>query len=240
MAGFVRQLLASSRYFIVVVVVGCFVASAAALLDGGLATVLIVIRTFTSLDFSTTGAKLLSVDLITMIDLLLIGTVLYIFAVGLHELFIDPGLPMPRWLRITTLDDLKERLFGVVAVLLAVTFLGSENALHDDDPVFFSRQRTADGRRKAIDRVRAWQLVKSASERADVRVLALRATGYGGVGDPAPVHPHLFRHARVRQIVRHTKSLALAQKQAGWARLHTEYLTLSDDEARRLMRDVPE
>ncbi len=60
-----------------------------------------------------------------------------------------------------------------------------ENELGDDEPLFFSRQRTADGRRKAIDRVRAWQLVKSASERADVRVLALRATGYGGVGDPA-------------------------------------------------------
>ena len=50
----------------------------------------------------------------------------------------------------------------------------------------------------------------------------------------------VFRHARVRQIVRHTRSLALAQKQAGWARLHTEYLSLSDDEAQRLMQDVPE
>jgi hypothetical protein len=93
-----------------------------------------------------------------------------------------------------------------------------EHGLADDEPVFFSRQRAADGRRKAIDRVRAWQIVKSASERADVRVLALRATGYGRVGEPAPVHPHLFRNARVRQIVRHTRSLALAQKQAGWAR----------------------
>jgi hypothetical protein len=54
------------------------------------------------------------------------------------------------------------------------------------------------------------------------------------------VHPHLFRHARVRQIVRHTRSLPLAQKQAGWARLHVEYLTLSDEEANQLMRDVPE
>ena len=67
---------------------------------------------------------------------------------------------------------------------------------------------------------------------------AVRSIGYGRSGEPAPVHPHLVRHARVRQIVRHTKSLALAQKQAGWARLHTEYLTLSDDEARRLMQDV--
>jgi integrase len=115
-----------------------------------------------------------------------------------------------------------------------------ENGLADDEPLFFSRQHAADGRRKAIDRVRAWQIVRSASQRAEVCVLALRATGYGAVGEPAPVHPHLFRHARVRQIVRHTKSLALAQKQAGWARLHTEYLTLSDDEAQLLMRGVPE
>jgi hypothetical protein len=43
----------------------------------------------------------------------------------------------------------------------------------------------------------------------------------------------------VRQIVRHTRSLAPAQKQAGWARLHPEYLTLSGDEARLLMKGVP-
>jgi hypothetical protein len=45
----------------------------------------------------------------------------------------------------------------------------------------------------------------------------------------------------VRQIVRHTRSLPLAaQKQAGWARLHVEYLTLGDEEANQLMQDVPE
>ncbi|MBV9329220.1 MAG: YqhA family protein [Chloroflexi bacterium] len=120
-----RGLLGSSRYFIVVAVIGSFVASACALVYGGLATFFIVIHTFSSLDFSTTGAKVLSVDLVTMIDLFLLGTVLYIVAVGLYELFIDPGLPMPAWLKISTLDDLKERLLGVVAVLLAVTFLGS-------------------------------------------------------------------------------------------------------------------
>jgi integrase len=115
-----------------------------------------------------------------------------------------------------------------------------EHDLDDDEALFFSRQRGLDGRHKAIDRVRAWQIVKSASERAEIHVLALRASAHGRVGEPAPVHPHLFRHARVRQIVRHTKSLALAQKQAGWARLHTEYLTLSDDEAHHLMQRVPE
>jgi hypothetical protein len=81
-------------------------------------------------------------------------------------------------------------------------------------------------------------VVKEASERADVRVLALRPSKHGRPGDPAPVHPHLFRHARVRQIVRQTKSLPLAQRQAGWSRLQPAYRTIGDDEARELMRGV--
>jgi hypothetical protein len=44
----------------------------------------------------------------------------------------------------------------------------------------------------------------------------------------------------VRQILRTTRSLPLAQRQAGWSRLQLAYLTLSDEEARRLMQDVPE
>jgi uncharacterized membrane protein YqhA len=93
---------------------------------GGLATAAVIAQTFGGGDlFQKGGVKLLSVELVTIIDLFLLGTVLYIVSVGLYELFVDPGLPMPPWLRITTLDDLKERLLGVVAVLLAVTFLGS-------------------------------------------------------------------------------------------------------------------
>ena len=54
------------------------------------------------------------------------------------------------------------------------------------------------------------------------------------------MHPHLFRPARVRQLVRQTRSLPLAQKQAGWSRLHPAYLTIADDEARDLMRGLTE
>ncbi|HVG96936.1 MAG TPA: YqhA family protein [Chloroflexota bacterium] len=122
----VRRILASSRYFIVVAVLGSFAASATALVYGGLATAAVIVQTFGSGDLFQKGAvKVLQVELVTIIDLFLLGTVLYIIAVGLYELFVDPGLPMPPWLRITSLDDLKERLLGVVAVLLAVTFLGS-------------------------------------------------------------------------------------------------------------------
>jgi hypothetical protein len=40
----------------------------------------------------------------------------------------------------------------------------------------------------------------------------------------------------VRQLVRSTKSLPLAQEQAGWSRLQMAYLSIGDDEARELMR----
>ena len=64
------------------------------------------------------------------------------------------------------------------------------------------------------------------------------ASRYGPPGGPAAVHPHLFRHARVRQIVRTTKSLPIAQKQAGWSRLQMAYLTVGEDEVREAMRTV--
>lgn len=80
--------------------------------------------------------------------------------------------------------------------------------------------------------------MRAAAERANVRVPALRGPRYGPAGDPAAVHPHLFRHARVRQIVRTTKSLPIAQRQADWSRLRMAYRTVGDDEVREAMRAV--
>src|SRR6266542_3047047 len=113
-----------------------------------------------------------------------------------------------------------------------------EHRIADSEPLFCSRKRAKDGRPRAISRQQAWEIVREASERADVRVLALRASTYGKAGEPAPVHPHLFRHARVRQIVRTTRSLPIAQKQAGWSRLQLAYLSVSDDEVAAAMRAV--
>jgi integrase/recombinase XerD len=120
----------------------------------------------------------------------------------------------------------------------ALLLWAKEHHLGDNQPLFFSRKHALGGQRRPISRQQAWEIVRAAADRANVRVLALRASRYGQAGEPAPVHPHLFRHARVRQIVRTTKSLPIAQKQAGWSRLQMAYLSASDDEAREAMRDV--
>ena len=83
-----------------------------------------------------------------------------------------------------------------------------ELGIADSEPLFFSRKAGADGSRRALRRGQAWLIVKEASERAAVCVLALRASKHGQAGEPAPVHPHLFRRARVRQIVQHPQPAA--------------------------------
>ena len=66
----------------------------------------------------------IGVQLIGITDMILIGTVLYLVSVGLYQLFVDARLPVPRWLRVDDLTDLKRDLIGVTVVLLGVSFLG--------------------------------------------------------------------------------------------------------------------
>ncbi len=69
--------------------------------------------------------KTLIADSIALIDMFLLGTVLFIVAAGLYQLFVDSRVSLPAWLRITSLDDLKSLLTGVIIVALLVAFLGS-------------------------------------------------------------------------------------------------------------------
>jgi uncharacterized membrane protein YqhA len=54
-------------------------------------------------------------------DIHLLSIILYIFSVGLYELFVGK-LNVPEWLRITDIDQLKAKLASVVILILAITF----------------------------------------------------------------------------------------------------------------------
>ena len=120
-----RRILTGSRYLIIIAVIGSFIGAVALLIYGGLAVVSVVVEALTHGAFTVAEGKHLAVECIQVVDLFLLGTVLYIVAVGLYELFIDASLPVLPWLVVTSLDDLKARLIGVIAVLLAVTFLAN-------------------------------------------------------------------------------------------------------------------
>lgn len=120
-----RNILASSRFFIAIAVLGTFVSSVALIISG---TISVFRTTFDAVRDGDTGvdaSKHMAIDFLQLVDIFLLGTALYIIALGLYELFIDDSLPMPKWLIIATFEDLKEKLIGVIIVLLGVSYLGT-------------------------------------------------------------------------------------------------------------------
>jgi uncharacterized membrane protein YqhA len=120
----IRRLLAASRFFIAIAILGAFLAAIAVTLNGLATVIAVIIAHVQHLSFTFETSKTLAVECIELIDQFLLGVVLFIIALGLYDLFIDDRLPMPHWLEIHTLDDLKQKLVDVVAVLLVVSFLG--------------------------------------------------------------------------------------------------------------------
>jgi uncharacterized membrane protein YqhA len=69
-------------------------------------------------------ARDLILSALSIVDIFLLGTVLYIISAGLYQLFVDADLKLPDWLVIRTIEDLKVRLAGVIVVGMIVAFLG--------------------------------------------------------------------------------------------------------------------
>lgn len=118
----VRRIISASRYLIIIASACIFALATALMCYGGAQTYTQIAQLFS--EGSPKGSKGLILAAIELVDLFLLATVLYVIAVGLYELFVDDSLPLPAWLEIHTLDDLKDKLIGVVVVVMGVLFLG--------------------------------------------------------------------------------------------------------------------
>jgi uncharacterized membrane protein YqhA len=118
------RLFSSSRYFAAFAVLGSFLAAITLYIYGAAVVVTTIWETLAKSRRPTVeGMQFLQVEFIEMTDVFLMGTVLFIISFGLFQLFIQPDLPVPPWLKIRSLDQLSGRLIEVVGVLLSVTFL---------------------------------------------------------------------------------------------------------------------
>lgn len=72
--------------------------------------------------FGELDSTVLATKFISIMDIYLLSVVLYIFAVGLYELFVEKIESIPEWLRIESIDDLKAKLSSVIVLILAITF----------------------------------------------------------------------------------------------------------------------
>jgi len=73
----------------------------------------------------------ITVLLIELVDSFLIGTALYVFSVSMYELFIN-DLKLPDWMLAHNLHELKDKLGGVIVLVMAVKFL--EHLVEWKDP----------------------------------------------------------------------------------------------------------
>jgi uncharacterized membrane protein YqhA len=120
----VAKLLAWSRYLIVIAVLGSLLASFLVIVFAAYDIGRIALDVLRQGVDSGSVGKHVAVGAIELIEMFLLGIVLYVIALGMYQLFIRRDAYLPGWLIIRTLDDLKERLLSTVLVMLAVTFLG--------------------------------------------------------------------------------------------------------------------
>jgi len=128
-------MLVSSRFFVLIAVVASLLSSIGTFYMASVDVfqVLRELAGYASPGISQEVREVLRADTITnvvkAVDGYLLATVMLIFALGLYELFIG-RIPLlenqpvaPKVLVITSLDDLKDRLWRVVTLILVVKFL---------------------------------------------------------------------------------------------------------------------
>jgi uncharacterized membrane protein YqhA len=112
-----------SRYIMVVAVLATFVGALALIVYEALVLLNSVVEIVQSGTLSSKAVKDFAVGLVEAVDVFLIAIAVYIISLGLYSLFVDDTLPLPRWLAVHDLEDLKGNLVSVVIAVLAVLFL---------------------------------------------------------------------------------------------------------------------
>ena len=113
-----------SKWLFSIAVIGTALIALFLFVMGFLITIFAILHTVINPEFNVHFLKELLATFIEIIDIFLVATVFYIIALGLYELFIAKA-PLPGWLRICNLDDLKSTLLGMIIIALAVLVLGA-------------------------------------------------------------------------------------------------------------------
>jgi len=124
------RLLTGTRYLIVIPILGLAVAAAVFFIFGGYGLLKLLVEVVLSIfGIATEHVQdiqrgLIIFEVVEYVHTFLVGTVLYITAVGLYQLFIHE-IKFPGWLKIDSTEELETNLIGVTVVVLAVNFMGA-------------------------------------------------------------------------------------------------------------------
>jgi uncharacterized membrane protein YqhA len=124
------RILSGTRYLVVLPVVGLAIAASVFFIFGGIGLIRLLIElsiiAIGNIAQTTTEVDrgLVIFEVVEFVHLFLVGTVLYITAIGLYQLFVHE-IKFPNWLKIDSTEELETNLIGVTVVVLAVNFMGA-------------------------------------------------------------------------------------------------------------------
>jgi uncharacterized membrane protein YqhA len=118
-----RTILASSRFLVLIAIFATFLGAVALMVFEATVVVTALFEIATATEFTPKNAKRIAVGLIEAVDVFLIAIAMYMMSLSLYALFVDEKLPLPRWLKVSDLEDLKANLVSIVIAVLAVLFL---------------------------------------------------------------------------------------------------------------------
>jgi uncharacterized membrane protein YqhA len=123
------RFLTATRYLILVPILGLALAAACFFIFGGWGLVKLLFQLVLGLlglgyEMTETSQGVIIFEVVEYVHTFLVGTVLYITAVGLYQLFIQE-LNFAGWLKIDSTEELETNLIGVTVVVLAVNFMGA-------------------------------------------------------------------------------------------------------------------
>jgi uncharacterized membrane protein YqhA len=119
----IRGIVSSSKWLFSLAVIGTALIAVFLFIVGFIIVIYTIINSLVNPALDIHFLKELLASFIEIIDVFLVATVFYIIALGFYELFIAKA-PLPGWLKICDLDDLKGKLLGLVIIALSVLVLG--------------------------------------------------------------------------------------------------------------------
>jgi len=124
-----QRFLIGTRYLILLPILGLALAAAAFFIFGGIGLIRLLIELIVNAYGSAHqtvqgGQGVIIFEVVEYVHTFLVGTVLYITAVGLYQLFIRE-IEFAGWLKIDSTEELETNLIGVTVVVLAVNFMGA-------------------------------------------------------------------------------------------------------------------
>jgi uncharacterized membrane protein YqhA len=122
-SSMMRFITNSSKWLFTLAVLGTALISVFLFILGFLIVIYAIAHAVVTASIDMNSLKEILATFIEIIDVFLVATVFYIIALGFYELFIAKA-PLPGWLKICNLDDLKEKLLGLVIIALSVLILG--------------------------------------------------------------------------------------------------------------------